>query len=114
MLPFCTVSNGTCKILFQSAFFALYSTRHVKFCFKSVQIILNYIMLEPKIRFNDKNQDISCFFQEAIKLSGGRLFNSAGLNINKVSRNLVYRICWKQIYTGCISIKKSLQLGKSQ
>ena len=43
--------------------------RHVKFHFKSEQIILNYIMLEPKIKFNDKKQKYMIFFQEAIKLS---------------------------------------------
>ena len=43
--------------------FALSSMGHVKFRFKSVQIILNYIMLEPKTKVYD------IFFQEAIKLS---------------------------------------------
>ena len=35
---------------------------HVKFRFKSIQIILNYIMLEPKIKFNDKKTKIYDFF----------------------------------------------------
>ena len=42
---------------------------HVKFRFKSVQIILNYIMLEPKLNLTIKKHDLYIFFQEAIKLS---------------------------------------------
>ena len=60
---------GHVKFHFHSVFFALYSMVHVKFRFKSIQIILNYIMLEPKIKFKDKTQRYMIFFQEAIKLS---------------------------------------------
>ena len=66
---FCTVSNGTREILFQFVFFVLFSMRRVKFHFQSEQITLNYIMLEPKIEFNNKKTKIYDFFQEAIKSS---------------------------------------------
>ena len=59
---FCTVSNGTCEISFQFVmFFALFPMGHVKFRFKSVQIILNNVMLKRKLNLTVKKQETDNF-----------------------------------------------------
>ena len=59
---------GHVKFHFNLSFFALSPMGHVKFHFKSEQIILNYIMLEPKIKFNDKKTKIYDFFSRSYKI----------------------------------------------